>query len=172
MKIRTATLSDKDAINRVYINAFPESENELVANLALDLFSDKTVSLVAEKDCGIVGHVAFSPVTIIQNEKSKVYILAPLGVLPQHQNKGTGSKLIQHGIQKMKEMGVNTLLVYGDPNYYARFGFNANIGKHFTPPYDLKFPHGWMGMSVNQDDRQKSPCQISCVDALDNPVLW
>jgi GNAT superfamily N-acetyltransferase len=75
--------------------------------------------LVAETEGIVVGHVAFSPVTIDNNENFQGYILAPLGVKPDYQNRRIGSKLIESGMQQLSRMGVDILFVYGDPKYTA-----------------------------------------------------
>ncbi len=127
MCVRIATSLDRDDVRSVHLSAFPEGERELVAKLALSLLTEETVpqtiSLVAESDRTVVGHVAFSPVQIANNEKLQGYILAPLGVKPDYQKRRIGSKLIESGIQKLLKTGVNILFVYGDPKYYRRFGF-------------------------------------------------
>ncbi len=72
MNIRIATNQDSDDIKRVYLSAFPKDESEIVAKIAIDLLSEnttpQTISLIVEADHSIVGHVAFSPVEIDNNE--------------------------------------------------------------------------------------------------------
>ena len=176
MKIRTTINSDKDKIKQVYLDAFPDAKNKLVANLAVDLlseeFSPSVFSLVAENDNGIIAHIAFSPVTNLQNHNLVAYILAPLAVRTDHQKEGIGSHLIRQGLEQLSSTGINTVLVYGDPKYYGRFGFSEDLAKGFLPPCDLKFPHGWLGLTFNQANDQKLPIQLTCVEALNNPVLW
>jgi len=138
MNIRNATNLDREDIQRVHLCAFPEGENEIVSKLAMDLLSEKTtpqtISLVAAADGAIVGHIAFSPVTMDNHEHFQGYILAPLGVKPDYQKRRIGSNLIEYGMQQMSVMGVNVVFVYGDPNYYGRFGFSAEAAHQFTPP--------------------------------------
>jgi len=102
MNIRTATNQDRDDVQRVHLCAFPEDENKIVSKLAIDLLFEnttpQTISLVAETDGAIVGHIAFSPVTIDNNDNFQGYILAPLGVRPDYQKRRIGSKLIEYGI--------------------------------------------------------------------------
>ena len=176
MKIRKAITSDKEAIIGVYLDAFPDTENDLEANIAVDLLSDEiatsVVSLVAENDNGIVAHIAFSQVTNLKDASLVAYILAPLAVRTEYQKEGIGSQLIQQGLEHLSSKGIDTVLVYGDPNYYGRFVFSENLAKGFLPPYGLKFPHGWLGLTFNQANDQKWPIQITCVEVLNNPVLW
>ena len=105
MSIRIATSLDRDDVRDVYLCAFPEGEREIVSELAINLLSERTtpqtISLVAETEGAVVGHVAFSPVTIDNNENLQGYILAPLGVKPDYQKRRIGSKLIESGIQQL-----------------------------------------------------------------------
>ena len=82
MHIRIATKIDRDDIHNVHWSAFAEDERETVSKLAVNLLSEETtpqtISLVAESDGVVVGHVAFSPVAIDNNEKFQGYILALL----------------------------------------------------------------------------------------------
>lgn len=175
MQIRTATSLDKDGIHCIYWSAFPEEERGLVADLAVNLLSEKTtpktISFVAETDGTIVGHVAFSPVTIEDSDRP-TYILAPLAVHPDHQKQRIGTQLVETGIQHLTQMGVDTLLVYGDPNYYGRFGFSDATAKPYLPPYELQYPFGWQGLLLGDRKPPTSPVRINCVAALRDPALW
>ena len=156
--------------------AFPEGEKQIVSTLAVNLLSEemspKTISLVAEVDGTVVGHVAFSHVTINDNKSWKGYILAPLGVKPEYQKHHIGSKLIEIGMERLTKMGVNVLFVYGDPNFYGKFGFDADTASRYSPPYELQYPFGWQAITLNEDVFTESTAKISCVDPLNDPELW
>jgi len=156
--------------------AFPEGEKQIVSTLAVNLLSEetspKTISLIAEADGAVVGHVAFSPVTINDNKSWKGYILAPLGVKPEYQKRQIGSKLIGSGMEQLSKMGVNVLFVYGDPNYYGKFGFDADTASRYLPPYELQYPFGWQAITLNEDVFTESTAKISCVDSLNDQELW
>ncbi|MBO9628774.1 MAG: N-acetyltransferase [Shinella sp.] len=81
-----------------------------------------TLSLVAEADGRVVGHVAFSPVTL-SDGTADWYGLGPISVDPAHQGKGIGGKLIQQGLARLKALGAAGCVLLGDPAYYSRFGF-------------------------------------------------
>ena len=68
--------------------------------------------------------------------------------------------------------GAGVLMVYGDPNYYGRFGFKEEIGHSFVPPYTLQYPFGWTGMMLNDSPVPEQPLQFDCVAALSKPELW
>jgi putative acetyltransferase len=86
-----------------------------------------TVSLVAEVDGRVVGHIAFSPVTISDGNRNW-YGLGPVSVLPEFQRKGIGSALIREGILRLKDLGARGCCLVGHPGYYGRFGFQTIRG--------------------------------------------
>ncbi len=176
MKIRPATVSDRDAVHNVHMAAFPEGEGESVAKLALDLLAGEStppsLSLVAEIEGAVVGHVAFSPVCLGTDEHAQGYILAPLGVTPGHQKHRIGSRLVESGRQQLAEMAAGILFVYGDPGYYGRFGFAAEAAARYVPPYPLQYPFGWQAVFLNGGSAGSSPVRIGCVPPLCDPDLW
>jgi putative acetyltransferase len=171
-----ATKQDQHGIQKVYSGAFPGSESRIVSKLAIDLLSETTtlptISLVAENDEAIVGHIAFSPVQIDNNENIQGYILAPLAVHPGYQKRRIGSRLIDHGMQLLSDMGVNVVLVYGDPAYYGRFGFSVDATDQYIPPYKLEYPFGWQARVLKECDIKAPSVSITCVESLCDPQLW
>ena len=176
MQIRSATSLDRNDIRSIHLSAFGEGEREVVSKLAVDLLSENTtpqiISLVAEIEGAVVGHVAWSPVTTDRNENWLGYILAPVGVKPNYQNQRIGSKLIDSGVQQLLKMGVNIVFVYGDPKYYSRFGFRADLAVRYTPPYTLQYPFGWQAIILNESNISQSSIKITCVQPLCDPQLW
>jgi putative acetyltransferase len=176
MHIRVATSLDRGDIQSVHWSAFAEGEREIVAKLAVNLLSEettpRTISLVAESEGIVIGHVAFSPVSIDNYENLQGYILAPLGVKPDYQKRCIGSKLIKSGMAQLSKMGVNILFVYGDPKYYSKFGFSVDAAKRYIPPYNLQYPFGWQGIVLNECSTGQSAIKIACVTSLSDPVLW
>jgi len=167
---------DVSAIGMVIEKAFCDEENKLIMNLVVEL-SEETISpsiksLVAEVDNQVIGYVSFSPIFLKSDSSISGYILAPLAVVPKHQKKGIGSNLIKSGIDMLTENGVGVVLVYGDPDYYGRFGFKAEIGLSFVPPYSLQYPFGWTGMMLNETSIPEQPIQFDCVAGLSKPELW
>ncbi|EYR79935.1 acetyltransferase [Shinella sp. DD12] len=84
-----------------------------------------TLSLVMEADGAIVGHVAFSPVTV-SDGSTDWYGLGPISVDPARQGEGIGGRLIGEGLQRLKALGATGCVLLGDPAYYSRFGFVAD----------------------------------------------
>ena len=176
MEIRIANQADRDAVRNIHLSAFPEGERNLISNLAVELLSQgttpSTLSLVAESDGDVVGHVAFSPVTFGYNQDVQGRILAPLAVEPSRQKAGIGSALVEDGIRRLSEMGTSIFFVYGDPKYYGRFGFCDDAAKPFEPPCDLQHPFGWQAITRDEVLARKCAGPITCVPALCDPKLW
>ena len=84
-----------------------------------------TLSLVAEADGTIVGHVAFSPVSLSDGSRGW-YGLGPISVDPSRQGEGIGGKLIGEGLERLKALGATGCVLLGDPAYYSRFGFKPD----------------------------------------------
>jgi len=101
------------------------TEPDIIDKLRAD--GDLTLSLVAENDTGIVGHVAFSPVVIGPDSMGKFthdwYGLGPIAVHPEEQRKGIGSSLVNQGLQMLRKKDASGCALIGDPKYYSRFGF-------------------------------------------------
>jgi putative acetyltransferase len=89
-----------------------------------------TISLVAVIDGEVVGHVAFSPVTI-DGEDRRWYGLGPVSVRPDRQKKGIGERLILEGLARLAKAGAKGCVVLGDPGYYKRFGFENDPSLRF-----------------------------------------
>ncbi len=111
-----------------------------------------TLSLIAEMDKEMVGHVAFSPVTV-DGAEAGVYALGPISVSPDYQKKGIGSMLVKSGLEQIKSMGARAVVLAGDPAWYSRFGFETNEslrqdvvpGEYFLAlPYKADFPGGFV----------------------------
>ena len=114
---------DIPAIRRLNEIAFGEKGE---ANL-VDALRERgaiTLSLVALEDERIVGHILFSPVTIEHEGAAiKAVGLGPMAILPEYQNTGIGSRLVRYGIDELKKLGVDLIVVLGHPAFYPRFGF-------------------------------------------------
>ena len=123
MIIRPEKPDDIPAIRIVNKRAFGgATEADLVD--ALRLNGKATISLVAEDDGRVVGHILFSPVTIETSERELVGVgLAPMSVIPERQNQRTGSLLVEEGLRRCREDGHRFVVVLGHPGYYPRFGF-------------------------------------------------
>jgi putative acetyltransferase len=122
LHIRPEQPDDLTAIRRVNLSAF---EGTTEANLvdALRQQARPIVSLVAEDNGAIVGHILFSPVTLSSHPDLRIMGLAPMAVLPDRQRKGVGSALARAGIMACRDLGYGAMVVLGHAKYYPRFGF-------------------------------------------------
>jgi putative acetyltransferase len=136
--IRKETPSDVQAISDITKAAFknnPYSHNteQFIIN-ALRNANALTLSLVAEIDGKLVGHIAFSPVTFTDGSKNW-YGLGPVSVAPNCQKQGIGTKLVNEGLNLLKAVGAKGVCLVGDPHFYERFGFRSPDGlKHEGVP--------------------------------------
>ncbi|GEO83315.1 MULTISPECIES: GNAT family N-acetyltransferase [Alphaproteobacteria] len=128
MIIRPEAPGDEAAIGAITATAFtghPHSEGSEPRIIErLRKAGALTLSLVAEDDGRIVGHVAFSPVTLSGGETGW-YGVGPISVEPGRQRQGIGSALMRKGLEWLKAHGANGCALVGDPGYYQRFGFRA-----------------------------------------------
>lgn len=136
--IRTERPSDFDAIRGVVTEAFgSEAEADLVDGIRASEHYLPELSLVAELDGSVVGHVMISRVTLVDGEQQLVaHSMAPVSVAPAHQGRGIGGALVRRGIELADEAGLPLVLLEGSPTYYTRFGFEHSVphGIHFDLP--------------------------------------
>ncbi len=176
IQIRGAVADDAARIHELHLQAFDESERELVADLARTLVQvldpHNLLALIAEHDGEIVGHIAFTRVSDAGKADWTGFMLSPLGVLPDSQGTGIGSLLINTGIEQLRSQDIDTLLVYGDPAYYGRFGFEATTSVQFSPPYPLQYPHGWQALELKSTTMRPNAITLQCVEPFHDQRLW
>ena len=135
MIIRLETPADHIAIAEVNTAAFGQPDE---ASLVEQLRADGAVrlSLVAEMEGAVVGHLLFSDLPITWKEGTIDGVaLAPISVLSDYQNKGIGRALIDEGLDICRTLGVEAVVVLGHPDYYPRFGFGAALAGRLTSPF-------------------------------------
>ena len=155
--IRSETNADVSAITDVTVAAFKTLEishhTEQFIVAALRAAGALTLSLVAEWEGRVIGHIAFSPVTISDGTRNW-YGLGPVSVLPAYQRQGIGKALIEEGLSRLKAMNARGCCLVGHPEYYRKFGFKNAPGLvlegvppevFFALPFDGHFPQGAVG---------------------------
>jgi putative acetyltransferase len=164
--IRSERPEDKDAVYAVNRAAFGrEDEARLVDTMRQA--GDLSLSLVALVAGRIVGHVAFSSVTIQHNPTGLMVLgLAPIAVLPDYQRQGVGKALILEGLAQCRAMGTDAIVLVGHTSYYPRFGFLP------ASRYDLKykgedFGDAFMILEITQGAAAQLSGRVDYVAAFD-----
>ncbi|HWH71870.1 MAG TPA: N-acetyltransferase [Candidatus Sulfotelmatobacter sp.] len=152
--IRSETDADTSAITEVTVAAFKtlaiSHHTEQFIIEALRAAKALTLSLVAEVDGRVIGHIAFSPITISDGTRNW-YGLGPVSVLPTYQRQGIGKALIRKGLSRLKAMKAQGCCLVGHPDYYRKFGFQNLSGLvlegvppevFFALPFDGHTPQG------------------------------
>jgi putative acetyltransferase len=146
MLIRTEEKRDWNAVHSLNTSAFKASaEADLV-----DVLREKArpvVSLIAEENDKIVGHIMFTPVTLSDHPDAAIMGLAPMAVAPAYQRRGIGSALVRAGLEECKQLGFGAVMVLGHPDYYPRFGFRP--ASDFDLGCEYEVPEGvFMAMEL------------------------
>jgi putative acetyltransferase len=131
--IRLERPGDVAAIGDILVASFPTDAEQRLVGL-LRAAGHLTVSLVAEVDGEVVGHVAFSPVT---TSNGIVGVgLAPLAAVMAYRRLGIGGRLVADGLRECEDLGWGWAVVLGDPGYYSRFGFRPAAGFGLDDEYE------------------------------------
>lgn len=118
--IRPETPADREAIHAVHVGSFPTAIEARLVD-ALREARRLWISLVAVEEDRVVGHVAFSPVTLAGAEDGVG--LGPVAVLPEWRRRRIADRLIREGLARCRDLGHGFVVLLGDPQYYRRFGF-------------------------------------------------
>lgn len=144
--IRQERESDYESTERVVQTAFAateqgvQNEHKLVSRIRkLDIFIPELSLVAADEDNNtILGHILLSKVFIGHgNQKTRSLALAPVSVLPDCQNKGIGKSLILKALEKAKELGFQSAIVLGHPEYYPKFGFRQSSRWQIKAPFEV-----------------------------------
>ncbi|MDG0811069.1 GNAT family N-acetyltransferase [Cohnella rhizosphaerae] len=130
VRIRTETNEDIDAVRQIHLAAFGgrEDESRLADRIRESAGFVPELSLVAEADVRVVGHMLISKAELVDGQDATdTLVLAPIGVLPDAQGRGVGGALIREGIHRAEEMGYKLIFLIGHPSYYPRFGFKPAV---------------------------------------------
>jgi len=182
IEIKEVGIENREEILEVHMDAFENYGAEQIKVLVNDLLDDESayplVSLMAYVDGKPAGHVFFSK-AINENKENKLssYILAPLAVIKSVQKVGIGKKLIEAGVEKLKELNADLAFVLGHIEYYPKCGFIkdaiTNIGYKAT--YDIPKEHynAWMYMPLTSMEKIKeNPGRVICADTMNKPDYW
>jgi len=136
MLIRSEEPKDSMNVHAVNVSAFETpAEAHMVEVLRKE--AHPYLSLVAEEDKKIVGHIMFSPVMLSGYTDLKIMGLGPMAVLPEQQRKGIGSELVKAGLDKCKDLGFGAAVVLGHKDFYPHFGFEPSLRYGIGCEYDV-----------------------------------
>jgi putative acetyltransferase len=143
--IRDEQPDDREQVRMVNEAAFGRcDEADLVERLRVE--GAVLVSLVAEVDSQIIGHILFSRMTVETAQGPVAAVsLAPMAVLPDHQRRQVGSRLVRRGLSELRDRGERIVIVLGHQNYYPRFGFSPEKAGHLASPFP---PEGFMALEL------------------------
>jgi putative acetyltransferase len=143
MDLRQESPVDRETVGSIHLQAFGDHGTvvaDLVDSLRGIITSDQGLSLVAEHEGSVVGHVMFTRGLLDAPRRLvDVQVLSPLAVLPAYQGLGIGSALIRAGLKTLAERSVPLVFVEGDPDYYSRCGFTPGGEQGFRKP-SLRIP--------------------------------
>lgn len=143
----------EDVIENAFLNAelTDNQEHNLVNRLRKSSEFIPELSLVAEIDNKIVGHILFTKINIESNKESfESLALAPLSVLLDYQNKGIGKALMNYGLEVAKNLGYESVVVLGHENYYPKFGFKKASEFDIKPPFEVP-DEAFMALELNEN---------------------
>lgn len=164
----------KNLFTTVFTASEGQSEGILIGNLAHDLImktdQKDLYGFVATEHGEIIGCIFFSRLTFESGVNA--FVLSPVAVHSDHQGKGIGQQLIQFGIEKLKDEGVELVMTYGDIKFYSKVGFKPISEDVVKAPLKLTYPEGWIGQSLVDDTVAPIAGHSSCVEALNKPEYW
>lgn len=171
-------IEDSKSVIALFQNVFSKAEGEAegkaIAELVDQLIkvdnTNDVMGFLAKEDDLIIGAIFFSRLTF--EEGYNAFLLSPVAVSNDHQRKGIGQSLIRFGIESLKNMGVDLLFTYGDPNYYSQVGYKPITEDVIKAPQPLSMPIGWLCQSLTSNDIPVVQSKPSCVAAFDRQELW
>jgi putative acetyltransferase len=174
MLFRKTTSEDRSVFLQVHRLAFGQSEEaDLVDSLLADPTAQPVLSLVAEEEGNVIGHVLFTGVSLLGPDKpTPASILAPLAVVPAAQRSGAGRGLIERGSELLASSGVRLLFVLGDPRYYTKHGFMPASPHGLQAPYTIEPDAAWMVRPLGNHILGSIQGQVRCADALAPEKYW
>ena len=137
LAIRREGASDHEAIRQVNQLAFGRDDEARLVDALRD-GGYVHLSLVAEVDGNVVGHILFSELPIItESGVVAALALAPMAVAPEQQRRGIGSRLVERGLDACREDGHRIVIVLGHPEFYPRFNFSAELARPLASPFSM-----------------------------------
>ena len=179
MEFTTDYQDNADGILAMFSDTFTQSEGAEAGQLIKDLVADMLSSLgpkdmhvlSAVENETIVGSIIFTRMEFEQDDRT-VFVLAPVAIASSQQGKGLGQRLIAHGLNALRENGVNIVLTYGNVNFYSKVGFKQITEADAKAPLPLQYPEGWLGQLLTGTQFEPLFGPSKCVAPLHDPNHW
>ncbi|WP_431065496.1 GNAT family N-acetyltransferase [Methylotuvimicrobium sp.] len=178
MDYKTLDKSKQKEVAGLFTSVFASSEGKkegiLIGNLSSELASsidnEETICFGVYENESLIGSIFFTRLQF--NEPIQVYMLAPVAVSTEHQEKGIGQALINYGLNELKKRSVNVVVTYGDPSFYSKVGFQPLSENVIKAPLKLSMPFGWLGQSLSGGSIPTINGRPACVKEFNDPVYW
>lgn len=178
MNFELCNANSADEVKTLFTHVFTDSEGqaegELIGHLVLELQTttkpEDLFGFVAKDGKTIVGCIFFTRLTF--EVRVDAFILSPVAVATPYQNQGIGQKLIKFGIDHLKKNQVELLFTYGDPDFYAKVGFEKISEDVVKAPLRLTYPEGWLARSLVSEHIEPISGHSTCVSALNKQQYW
>lgn len=178
MDYATLDTNHQEVVTSLFTSVFSASESvaegELVGKLVAHLFTaldnQEVVCFGAYEETSLMGAIFFTRLRF--STPIQVYMLAPVAISTEHQGKGIGQALIEHGLNAMKQRPVAVAITYGDPAFYSKVGFEPLPETTIQAPFALSVPAGWQGQSLTSAPIAAIEEKPACVTAFNNPAYW
>jgi putative acetyltransferase len=147
----------------------------MVRELCDDESAEPRLSLLAVTDDKALGHIMFSKVHLDPpSEKGSFVFLAPLGVLPEAQRQGIGAELVEQGVKRLTQSGVDLVFVLGNAGFTSQHGFKPALEVGFEPPYPISVTHSnsWRVRELTPGFLGSVKGRVVCADAINKPEYW
>jgi putative acetyltransferase len=150
-------------------------EGALIGDLARRLMADTPAEdlrvVTAWEDGALAGGIFFTRLTYADDPR-RVFMMAPVAVATARQGQGVGQRLIAHGLDALRQEGVDIAVTYGDPAFYSRVGFEPVSEADLPAPQPLRQPQGWLAQTLTDAPLTPLRGPARCVAAFDDPALW
>jgi predicted N-acetyltransferase YhbS len=143
----------------------------LTRRLIAETPTDDLRVFTAWEDDALLGGIFFTRLTY-EGDPRRVFVLAPVAVATDRQGAGLGQRLIAHGLDALRQQGVDIVVTYGDPDFYGRVGFKAITESEVPAPFPLQHPEGWQVQSLDGAELAPLIGRSRCVEAFNDPLLW
>lgn len=178
MNISIFKTDQSQEVVNLFTHVFSDSEGadegKTIGRLVLDLITttekSDVVGFVAMDSDTVIGSIFFS--RLVLDSGNTAFMLSPVAISTERQQKGIGQQLIRAGIDYLKANGVEFAFTYGDPNYYSKSGFKQISDNDIKPPFTLSQPQGWLAQSLQGISLGRAKGTTTCVNAFNKPEYW